>query len=82
MSGAHQEGRRDQAGEGLTPHNTFLVQEIVNDLDAVLHLHLSLLRHGQDRTYQFARFHIMKGWNVFTPKLFVIAMETGHGQPP
>lgn len=66
-------------GERLTPDNTFLIQEIVDDLNTFLHLRLGLFRHGQDRPHQFARFHILQGWNGFAPKLFVIAVKTGHG---
>ena len=66
-------------GEGLTPDNAFLIQEVVDDLNTFLHLRLGLFRHGQDRPHQFTRFHILQGWNGFTPKLFVIAVKTSHG---
>jgi hypothetical protein len=72
------EGGIGSKGEGLTPDDTFLIQQIVDDLDTVLHLHLSLFGHGQDCAYQLAGFHIVERWNIFTPKLFVIAVEAGH----
>ncbi len=52
--------------EYLAPDHSFLIQQILNDLDAVPHLDLSLLRHRQHSSDQLAGLHVHKRGNAFT----------------
>lgn len=68
--------------EMLTPDDALLVQEIVDDFDAIAHLYLRLFGHGQHGPDQLARLHIMKGRDARAGNLFELAAETGQGKPP
>ena len=68
--------------ERLTPDDALLVQEIVDDFDAIAHLYLCLFGHGQHGPDQLARLHIMQGRNARAGNLFELAAETGQGKPP
>ena len=48
----------DGQSKRLAPDDSFLVQEIINDLNTVAHLSLRLLRHGKHSADQLARFHV------------------------
>ena len=50
---------RGEWTERLTPNDSFLIQEIIDHLDAVPHLGLGLFRHGNDRTHNLARLDII-----------------------
>lgn len=71
-----------RVGVGLAPNNLLLVQEVVDDFDAVAHLQLRLLGHRKHCTHQLARLHIMEGRNAFIGELFKLTAKTGQGRPP
>jgi hypothetical protein len=39
---------------GSAPDNAFLIEEVVDDFDAVPHLNLGLFRHRENGAYQLA----------------------------
>lgn len=68
--------------ECLAPDHSFLVQQVLNDFDAVPHLDLSLFRHGEHSPDQLAGLHIHERGDAFTRRLFKITAEASQGIPP
>ncbi len=66
----------------LTPDHSLLIQEVLNNLDTIPHLDLSLFRHGEHGPNQLAGFHIHERGNIFTRQLFKIAAKASQGRPP
>ncbi len=63
-------GRVNREAEALTPDHTFLVHEIVDDLDTIPQLELRLLGHGQHRPEELAGFHFRQVGNPVGAALF------------
>src|SRR5690349_2881769 len=51
----------------LTPDHAFLVEKIIDDFDAITHLRLCALGHGNDRSADLPRFDIIKRRDAFRP---------------
>lgn len=68
--------------EKLAPHHPFLIEEIIDDFDAVTHLRLRPFRHRNDGSADFARLNIVQGRNPVGPALFEFLFVACHAQPP
>ncbi len=68
--------------ECLAPDHSFLIQQILNDFDAVPHLDLGLLRHRQHGPDQLAGLHIHERGDAFTRRFFELTTEACQGRPP
>lgn len=66
----------------LTPDDPFLIQQVVDDFDAVAHLNLSLFGHGDDGSHQFSGFNFIQRRKIRAWALFEIAAKTCQGKPP
>jgi len=66
----------------LAPDYLFLVQEILDHLNAVPHLNLSLFGHGKHGTDQFPRLHVHERGNSLTRQFFEVASKASQGRPP
>src|SRR4029078_13400343 len=60
----------------LTPDHAFLVEKIIDDFDAITHLRLCALGHGNDRSADLPRFDIIKRRDAFRPALFEFLFVT------
>jgi len=47
-------GFREWRTRGSAPDDAFLIEEVIDDFDAITHLDLRFLRHGEDGTDQLA----------------------------
>ena len=70
------------AGGRSAPDNPFLVQEIVDDFNAIPHLDLGLLRHGEHGPHELTWLKIRERWDISTRELFEITPKTCQGRPP
>ena len=77
--GVYSDKRKDAV---LTPDNTFLVQEIIDDFDAIPHLSLCPFRHGNDGPADFTRFNVIERWDSFGPALLKLLSVASHALPP
>lgn len=75
-------GRRIVEARGLAPDNPLLVQEVIDDFDAIAHLYLRFLGHGKYSPDQLTGLHIVQGRNAFIGDLFKVTAKTGQGKPP
>lgn len=77
LCGELQEGTSSRR-EVLAPDNPLLVQEVIDDFDAIAHLYLGSLGHGQHSPDQLARLHIMQGRNALVGHLFKFTAKTSQ----
>jgi hypothetical protein len=71
--------RRKESGKGaLTPYDTLLVQEIIDDLDAITHLCLCPLRHGNHGTADLPRLDVIQGRDPFRAAFFQLLSVACH----
>jgi len=66
----------------LTPDNTFLIQEIIDDFNAIAHLSLCAFRHGNHGPADFSRLDIIEGRNTLGSALFKLLFVASHALPP
>jgi hypothetical protein len=66
---------------GLTPDDTLLVQEIIDHFDAIAHLSLCSLGHGNHRSADFPWLDIIKRRDAFRPALFQLLFVACHAWP-
>ena len=69
----------DRGNERLTPDYTFLIKEIVDDLDTITHLRLGPFRHRKNCAHQLTRFHFLQGGDSFPRGLFKILAKASQG---
>jgi hypothetical protein len=62
-----------------TPDDPFLIEEVIDDFDAVAHLNLGFFGHWENGTDQFSGFDIVKRGNSITSTLFKFLPVTCHG---
>ena len=76
--------REKQSGESahLHPNNTFLIQQIVDYLDTLTHLGLSLVRHREDGTDELPRLHVFQRRDSVTGSGIDVLSEAGQWKPP
>lgn len=68
--------------EKLAPDHPFLIEEIINDFDAVTHLRLRPFRHRNDGSADLARLNIVQGRNPVGPAFFELLFVACHAHPP
>jgi hypothetical protein len=74
------EGIQEVGNVSSAPDDSFLIEEVVDDFDAIAHLDLRLFRHGKDRTDQLARFDVVERRNSVKSTLFQLLSVTCHGR--
>jgi len=67
--------------ESLTPDHALLVQKIIDDFNAVAHLGLCALRHGNDGSTDFPWLDIVERGDAFRPAFLQLLFITCHACP-
>jgi hypothetical protein len=68
----------NEAEGKLTPDDTLLVEEIIDHFDAVAHLRLRPLGHGNHRSADFSWLDVIKRRDSFRPALFQLLFVACH----
>ncbi|ULA63687.1 MAG: hypothetical protein LZF86_110386 [Nitrospira sp.] len=66
----------------LHPNNTFLVKKIVDHLDALTHLGLSLIGHWENGANELSRLHVFQGGNSIAGSGVEVWSKAGQWEPP
>lgn len=63
---------------GLAPNDAFLIEQVVDDFDAIAHLRLRAFRHWDYGSYNFAWFDIVERGNSVTGTSFELLSVACH----
>src|SRR6476661_1889327 len=66
---------------GLAPDHPLLVQQIIDHFDAIAHLRLRPLGHGNHRSADLAGLDVIKRGDAFRPAFFQLLFVACHARP-